>query len=422
MNELFELGRDIAEKQDLRASEIDVERVAERLRASSRTVSSRRALRAWMAGPVGRWVAVGAAVAAAAAVALVLRGELRSLEYHVEGAPQAGRESSWISASVEPLPIGFSDGSRVVLGQGARARVTRLEKTGAEVTVEQGPVGVAIVPRKNNRWRIDLGPFVVEVTGTRFDVDWNPLTERFKLTMHEGKVKVTGCAIGSRAFEAGDKLEVSCREQKFHVTSPAHGETGSRIDDADLATQEPLPEPEEKTPPIVGPGDAKADALGEPRSGSPSSKWRALAEAGRYREALLAAEAAGFDGECHRASASDLLALAGAARLAGDATRAAQAYELLRKRFSSDPSAAVAAFNLARVAFDLSSDYPSAVRWFRTYLREQPNGWLAREAQGRLLEALQRSGDAAGARREAADYLARYPAGPHAEFAKRLAR
>jgi outer membrane protein assembly factor BamD (BamD/ComL family) len=55
-------------------------------------------------------------------------------------------------------------------------------------------------------------------------------------------------------------------------------------------------------------------------------------------------------------------------------------------------------------------------------LREQPSGSLAPEAHGRLLEALQRSGDSAAARSAASDYLARYPAGPHAEFAKRLLR
>src|SRR5262249_61739650 len=95
------------------------------------------------------------------------------------------------------------------------------------------------------------------------------------------------------------------------------------------------------------------------------TKWRALAEAGRYREALAAAEAAGFEMECQRASSADLLSLAGAARLAGDAPRARQAYLLLRKRFASDPVAAVAAFNLARIAFDSMSDYRAAARWFR---------------------------------------------------------
>jgi TolA-binding protein len=153
-----------------------------------------------------------------------------------------------------------------------------------------------------------------------------------------------------------------------------------------------------------------------------ASKWRALAEAGRYREALAAAEAVGFEGECQRASSADLLSLAGAARLTGDAAHARQAYSLLRKRYASEPVAAVAAFNLARVAFDLASDYAGAARWFRTYLREQPSGSLAPEAHGRLLEALQRSGDTAGARAAANEYLTRYPAGPHAEFAKRLAR
>jgi TolA-binding protein len=398
MNVLRELGRSIAGEQDRRVDEIDRSRILARLRLSS-FVHERR-------GGAMRWAVGFAAVAAAASAAFYLttKDAPRPLEYRVEGATRPGLESTWISAAEDPLPIGFSDGSRVVLGQGARARVTRLEKTGAELAVEQGPVGVAIVPRKGNRWRVDLGPFVVEVTGTRFDVDWNPTTEKFRLVMHEGTVLVTGCAIGSRAFAAGEILEASCRDRNFHL------DTIGRVEEANPESE--LPAAEEPAGRSTAP----------PRAAAPGSKWRALAEAGRYREALAAAEAAGFETECLRASATDLLSLAGAARLAGDAPRARQAYTILRKRFASEPAAAVAAFNLARVAFDLSSDYHAAARWFRTYLREQPSGSLAPEAHGRLLEALQRSGDAAGARSAASDYLARYPNGPHAEFAKRLAR
>jgi hypothetical protein len=403
MNELRELGRAIAGEQDQRPDDVDRARIAARLRLSS--FALRRP------GGATRWVIGASAVATAAAVVffIVTRSARPPLEYRVEGASRPGGESTWISAADEPLPIGFSDGSRVVLGQGARARVTRLEKTGAELAVEQGPVGVAIVPRKGNRWRVDLGPFIVEVTGTRFDVDWNPLTEKFKLVMHEGTVTVTGCAIGSRSFAAGETLEVSCRDRKFHVASGEHANEASRDSDSKPAAAQEQAEPDAPAPRAVT--DSKTD-----------TKWRALAEAGRFREALAAAEAAGFEIECQRASSADLLSLAGAARLAGDAPRARQAYLLLRKRFASDPVAAVAAFNLARVAFDLTSDYRAAARWFRTYLREQPSGSLAPEAHGRLLEALQRSGDLAAARIAANDYLARYPTGPHAEFAKRLAR
>ena len=62
----------------------------------------------------------------------------------------------------------------------------------------------------------------------------------------------------------------------------------------------------------------------------------------------------------------------------------------------------------------------AAVNWFRTYLKERPNGALAREASGRLLEALSRSGDRSGAERAAESYLARYPSGQHAAFARQL--
>jgi TolA-binding protein len=415
MNQLEKLGREIAGEQDRQVASLDSARMSERLRASLPAFDGRDRVRSR--------IALGSLLAAAFVFACLwfARGFRQSLEFYVDGAQEGTRrESTWISAPDDrQVPIGFSDGSRVVLGNGARARVTGIERTGASLAVEQGSVAVAIVPRSGNRWRIDLGPFAVEVTGTRFEVNWNPSTERFHLTMHEGKVTVTGCAIGTRTFAAGDVLEVSCRDQQFRIQSAGTG-TGTEVGHTGTA-------PAGAEDPAASPSERAADSKGEKTDDQKSaaagpSRWRTLVQAGRYREAIEAADAAGFEAECQHASAADLLALAGAARLTGDAPKARQAYSLLRKRFGSDPVAAVAAFNLARVAFDLVLDYTDAAQWFRTYLREQPAGALAREARGRLIEALQRSGDATGARAAAIDYLSRYPNGPHTEFAKRLAR
>ncbi|MGC4067479.1 MAG: hypothetical protein QM784_23090 [Polyangiaceae bacterium] len=61
-----------------------------------------------------------------------------------------------------------------------------------------------------------------------------------------------------------------------------------------------------------------------------------------------------------------------------------------------------------------------AARWFSAYLAEQPQGNFAREASGRLVESLHRAGHFAEAQRAAKRYLAVYPTGPHASFAKSL--
>jgi ferric-dicitrate binding protein FerR (iron transport regulator) len=42
-------------------------------------------------------------------------------------------------------------------------------------------------------WRIDGGAFSVEVKGTRFDVSWDPRSDRFSLDLFEGTVSVEGC-------------------------------------------------------------------------------------------------------------------------------------------------------------------------------------------------------------------------------------
>jgi TolA-binding protein len=108
------------------------------------------------------------------------------------------------------------------------------------------------------------------------------------------------------------------------------------------------------------------------------------------------------------------------ARYGRDHDDAVGALRLLRQRFPGTRQAARAAFGLGRLDSDHDGSHAEAAGWFRTYLREQPEGSLAREASGRLLEATLRAGDAAGARELAAQYLRDYPSGPHAALASGL--
>ena len=118
------------------------------------------------------------------------------------------------------------------------------------------------------------------------------------------------------------------------------------------------------------------------------------------------------------ATCKELLILADGARLFDRTPRALTALRVLRQRFPSSPEAATAAFTMGRIAFEQSHAYSDAVRWFATYLREQPSGPLMGDAFGRLMEAHLRAGDQAGARSDAEQYLRRFPEGPYASQAR----
>jgi TolA-binding protein len=144
-----------------------------------------------------------------------------------------------------------------------------------------------------------------------------------------------------------------------------------------------------------------------------------LASAGKFREAVLAAEKVGFEAECARTSGALLLTLGDAARLGGSAARAEQAYRAAHGKL---PRGGRASYGLGLVAFDQRGDFATAARHFETYLREQPSGSLRAEATGRLMEAWERAGRVSEARRVAAQYLAQYPQGPQAARAKQLVK
>jgi TolA-binding protein len=163
---------------------------------------------------------------------------------------------------------------------------------------------------------------------------------------------------------------------------------------------------------VAAPAGAPPSAVPEPE---PTPRSRALNPA---KEKPPARDE--FEERCVHASGEQLVLLADAARHARDFDHEAYALRLLRRRFAGTPQAALAAFAFGRLEFDVRGDHRKAAEWFGRYLKEQPDGPLAREAHGRLIEALLEAGNSSRARTSAKEYLRKYPDGPHAEIARRL--
>jgi TolA-binding protein len=353
-------------------------------------------------------------------VALWLRASQRELAFTLSNGEPAV-VGQWIGApAADPVVLQFTDGTSVSLAPGASARVASLDESGARIVVERGMVDVAVVHRPGAHWDLDVGPFAVRVTGTRFRVSWDPTTTRLLLELREGSVLVRGPIIGDgRRVASGETLTVSIATSEMQLMT-AEPRVASEVNDvaptAAARAESPVASAASGHAAASGPNPA------DPAPAGPAPSWRELARAGRYREALERARVDGFDAIQERADAEELSALADTARLAGDSERAAEILLTLRRRFSGGPRAAVAAFMLGRIAFDQQKAYQRAAKWFATYLAEQPGGSYAREASGRLLEARSNAGDTKGARAAARAYLDAYPDGPHADRARSLLR
>jgi transmembrane sensor len=374
--------------------------------------------------------AAAVAMIAAAALLVFLLGR-RPLTFRVgpDEAASAGVPGAWIATPPDgATPVRFSDGTRLEIQPQSRARVASVDSSGGRVVLENGVIRAAVIHRPGARWLVDSGPFEVRVTGTRFDVRWNPTSEELVVKLDEGSVVVSGPLIGDGfAVSAGQTLRVRRRAAQFELLQDSPSPTlplpppGADSSNPALGGDEGA-EPPRDTPPapsVIPAPSAPAPQSALPRA--PRKSWRELAAAGKFRDAIEAADREGFERICAEGSAADLWALADSARLSGDIARSQMALTTLRRRFPGDAQATESAFLLGVIAFDTRGDHLEAARWFTTYLSERPRGRLAREAAGRLLEAEERSGHRAGAREAARRYLRDYPGGPHAEMAKAIA-
>lgn len=373
--------------------------------------------------------AVLGALALAAALLLAItawRGaseRSRTLTFVVGGAAVgAGTESGVVGAFLaapltSELPLAFSDGTQVQVGAGARARVAEVSHRGARVLVESGVVRANVVHRADTKWLVDAGPFEVKVTGTRFDVGWEPADQAIVVTLHEGSVVVTGCTLAEgQRVSAGQQLRASC---KTGISTVGTFASTTAPDTTSVASATVA------SAAAVDPSATAASALPD----APPEAWSrvrpvtapAVAPAVPSTATGMAATAVSGASGASPATAAELLARANADRYAGHFDAATETLDTVRRRFHGTDAAATAAFERGRIAFDAQHDFATAGDWFDTYLRERPAGALAREALGRAIESRHRAGDGARAEQLAARYVAAYPDGPHSALARRLA-
>jgi hypothetical protein len=253
-------------------------------------------------------------------------------------------------------------------------------------------VDAAIVHRQahKTRWEFEVGHYRVTVTGTKFRIAFRASDGSLRVSTEAGRVVVAGgCLEAPATVGAGESVEASCAPRKAAAAA------------SEIALVPPAPP--EVTPTI------KVSQL---------ERWRQLLASGRLLDGLRAAERAGFDQVCRVATEKELLALADAGRFFGPSKRAVAALTALRQRFPGSQDAGTAAFTLGRIAFESGNDYGKAADWFETYMQEQPRGPLMGDAFGRLMEARLHSGDGAGARASAQQYLRRFPGGPYSSEAR----
>ena len=330
-----------------------------------------------------------------------------------------------VGAAGEILPgqagtrIRFSDGSEIALDRDARAQVSDVTRVGARIVLSNGRAHTFFVHKPAARWQVAAGPYVVQVTGTVFDVQWSGDSQAFDVWLEKGSVRVNGPLIGDGiAMTHGQHLRTRMRDNKILLDD-------QRADAPEPPPAEAAPEPAPAAAAAepgehaegAEPSEEAAPAHLPARVSHPLAKsWSRRMARGDFEAVVEAAERRGIESVLTHGSRTELAALADAARYTRRTRLAARALNAERERFSETAEGREAAFFLGNLAED-GGDRSGAVSWYGRYLREDAAGTYAAQALGRkMLIESRRGSSAAGI--DAEEYLHRFPSGSYADAAR----
>jgi TolA-binding protein len=397
-----------------------------------------QALRArWVGGNVNRrrvvrWSVLAAAVVTCVVSVAVVVSFRRTGESAAERPVSLSRieggkilDGGYLSESGNAgIKLFFDEGSEFDLEPGTRGRLRAVNADGAFLAIEHGSASLRITHRREHRWSVEAGPFLVTVKGTDFSVLWDPASEEFELKLRRGRVTVSGPVVGEGlALKPGQKLTVSLRKAETIITEER----------PDLAAGEaslPIPSPTAAAS-VARPAESGEPKLARARDAQPSPtasgagterRWREALAKGEWDEILADAERDGIEATLEKASSDDLFALADAARYRRRADLARLSLLAQRRRFPSSPRSLDAIFLLGRVEELRSSGRGSAIERYEEYLSRAPTGTYAAEALGRKMVLTKEVEGPASARPIAAEYLRRFPEGSYAGAARALER
>jgi TolA-binding protein len=373
---------------------------------------ARLALGRWRIARPLAYILLGAAVATAVVV-IVPRIPSReavapALSFGVVGGALGPGGVIEARADAEPA-LRFGDGTVITLARGTKGRLNAVDGRGAHLSISNGTAAVNVVPKARARWRIDAGPFVINVHGTVFTAAWSEAEGRLDVRLERGLVSVEGPVTGGPiAIHAGQRLTVALKQSRVLLRA-----LDDRDDEATAGGDAPASSAERPVPVSAAP----ARALARPtRSGR---AWPAALAAGDFADIVEDAER-DLPRVLRTASSDDLAALAGAARYRRRDDLARRALGAQRRRFPTSSRAADAAFFLGRLDENDGGGLIHALRWYDRYLDEAPSGSYVAEALGRKMVALRELYGVADARRAADEYVRRFPHGSYAGAAQAL--
>jgi len=318
--------------------------------------------------------------------------------------------------------IRFSDGSEIALDREARAQVSNVTPVGARIVLSNGRAHTFFVPKPHARWQVAAGPYVVQVTGTIFDVQWSGDSEAFDVWLAKGSVRVSGPLISDGiAMTHGQHLLTRVKDNKILLDS-------QRADAVEPTPATPEAAPVPAAEPTGGHGEATGSADEQDDDVTPPShiparvshpvakSWSRRMARGDFEAVVEAAERRGIESVLTHGSHTELAALADAARYTRRSRLAGRALNAERQRFPETAEGREASFFLGNLAED-GGDRSGAVSWYGRYLREDAAGTYAAQALGRkMLIESRRASSSAGI--DAEEYLHRFPSGSYADAAR----